>query len=161
MTSNPYTPPRHDNERVVQSSWSLFHSVSFVLNFSFATFFFVACVVSVAAGDNPFALLGGIIAVIPVACYAVAEWICWYRKHFWLLRPLGIANLLLAAFFVFGLVTTIGEAFMADDPVDPVFILLFGFGFSLIAGYLGYCGWRRIHALPSPIVPSLPIQSGQ
>lgn len=147
-TATPGEPP-------VQTSEALSDTLFFVVNFSFATLFFIACVISIAAADNPFAFLGGVIAVLPVACYVVAEWFCWYRQRRWLLRPLGILNLSLAAFFVFGLVTNIGEAITAEDPVNPLFILLFGFGFAVVAGYLGWCGWRRVHAVPPTPVDSM------
>ena len=132
-------------------------ALCFVINFAFATFFFIACVVSIGAADNPFAFIGGLMFVLPVACYAIAEWMCWYRKRHWLFRPLGILNLLLAAIFVFGLVTNVGEAFMADEPIDLLFIRIFGLGFAIVAGYLAWCGWRRVHAIPT--VPDV-IQDG-
>lgn len=125
-----------------------FDTLCFIINFAFATLFLIACIVSIVAGDNPFAFIGGLMFVLPVACYVIAEWVCWYRKRYWLFRPLGILNLLLAAFFVFGLVTNIGEALMAEEPIDPWFILIFAIGFAFVAGYLAWCGWRRFHAIP-------------
>ena len=89
-------------------------------------------------------------AVFPVGCYIVAEWICWYRRRDWLKRPLGILNLLLSAFFLFGMVTNLGEAMIADGPIDVGFIALFVVGFGLIVAYLAFCGWRRIRTNPTP-----------
>ncbi len=124
-------------------------TLCFVINFAVAILFLIACVVSIGAADNFFAFIGGLLFVLPVCCYAIAEWVCWYRKRHWLFRQLGILNLLLAGFVVFGLVTNVGEAFMADEPIDPWFITIFGSGFAFVAGYLVWCGWRRFHAIPS------------
>ena len=121
-------------------------TICFVVNFAIALLFFVSCVISIGAADNPFAFLGGILFVSPVGLYAGAEWVCWYRQRHWLYRPLGVLNLLFSAFFVFGLVTNVGEALLADEPVDPLFILIFGLGFAIFAGYLWWCGWRRFHS---------------
>lgn len=125
----------------------------FTINATFSLLFFMACLVSIAAGDNPFAFIGGVIAVIPVGCYTLAEWICWYRRQDWLKRPLGILNLLLSAFFLFGMVTNLGEAMIADDPIDAGFIILFIVGFGAIVAYLAFCGWRRIRANPTQTHP--------
>jgi len=141
----------------MRSATRALDTLTFAINFAFSTLFFVACVVSIAAADNPFAFIGGLLFVLPVACYAIAEWVCWYRKRHWLFRPLGILNLLLAAFFVFGLVTNVGEALLADEPIDLWFIVIFGVGFAIVAGYFGWCGWRRFRAASS--VPDA-IQSG-
>lgn len=123
-------------------------TLCFVINFTFTTLFLIVCVISIAAADNPFAFIGGFMLVLPVSCYAIAEWFCWYRKRHELTRTLGILNLLLAAFFVFGLVTTVGEVLMAEEPTDLWFILIFGTGFAIIAGYLAWCGWRRVRSIP-------------
>jgi hypothetical protein len=122
----------------------------FTVNATVALLFFWACLVSVAVGDNPFAFIGGVMAVFPVGCYIVAEWICWYRRRDWLKRPLGIFNLLLSAFFLFGMVTNLGEAMIADGPIDVGFIAPLVVGFGLIVAYLAYCGWRRIRTNPTP-----------
>ncbi|OYP35423.1 hypothetical protein CGZ80_11270 [Rhodopirellula sp. MGV] len=53
-------------------------------------------------------------------------------------------NLFSAAFFAFAAVTTIGEEITNDEPIDWGFLAVFGGTFSLLAAYLGYCGWRRI-----------------
>ena len=37
--------------------------------------------ISIIAADNPFAFLCGVIALLPVARYANAEWLCWYRNR--------------------------------------------------------------------------------
>lgn len=42
----------------------------FFVNFSVATLFFIACVISIAMMDIPFAFLGGIMMLLPVAGYA-------------------------------------------------------------------------------------------
>ena len=109
--------------------------------------FFIAYIVSIGAGDNPFAFIGGALFALPVACYAIAEWVCCYGKRHSLIRPLGVLNLLVAAFFRFGLIMNVGEAFMTDERVDLLFILIFGVGFAFVVGYLAWCGWRRVHAI--------------
>ncbi len=124
---------------------SFVDTLLFGINFAVATLFFIACVIAIATADNPFAFLGGVFMLLPVLGYAIAEWLCWYRREHWLRRPMGILNLLLAAFFVFGGVTNVGEVVLADDPVDPMFLVIFGLGFVVISAYLGSCGWRRIH----------------
>ena len=149
MENSPYSPPTAIERHAQSESRSLADNVFFIINFVTATLFFMACVISIGTADNPFAFLGGVLAVIPVVSYAIAEWTCWYRRYDWLYRPLGILNLLLSAFFVFALVTNIGEVLMSDEAVDPLFILLFGLGFAIVAVYLGWCGWRRIRKMPS------------
>ncbi len=155
MDTSPYASPILHPDSSMPSATRLLDTLCFVINFAFATLFFMACVISIGAADNPFAFIGGFLFVLPVACYAIAEWLCWYRRRYWLFRPLGILNLLLAAFFVFGLVTNVGEAFIAEDPIDPLFLLFFGLGFAVVAGYLAWCGWRRIHtsATSSDAIP--------
>lgn len=123
-------------------------TLCFVINFTLATLVFIACAVSIAAADNPFSFFGGLLFAFPAACYAGAEWVCWYRKRYWLHRQLGILNLLAAAFFAFAMVTTVGEAFLTDEPIDVGFILIFGFNFAFVSGYLAWCGWRRFHSFP-------------
>jgi hypothetical protein len=148
MDESPYAPPRSTNDPSVPSAVSLLDSLCFVINFAFSTLFFIACVVSISAADNPFAFIGGTLFVLPIAFYAIAEWVCWYRKRDWLFRPLGILNLLLAAFLLFGLVTNVGGAFMADEPIEPWFFMNFVLGSALVVGYLTWCGLRRVHLMP-------------
>ena len=148
MVASPYLPPRNTADRSMSFATPPLDTLCFVINFAFSTLFFIACATSIGTADNPFAFIGGFLFVLPVACYAIAEWVCWYREHDWLFRPLGILNLVLAAFVVFALVTNVGEALMADEPIDPWFIMIFGLGSAFVAGYLAWCGWRRIHAMP-------------
>jgi hypothetical protein len=133
-------------------------TICFVVNFLIATLIFICAAVSIAMAANPYAFFGGIVIVLPVLCYAIAEWLCWYRDQHWLLRPLGILNLLLAALCAFGIITNIGEAIMADDPVSPLFILLLVSGFTLVTGYLGWCGWRRFHLAQTALMGHTPSQ---
>ena len=156
--ASPYAPPHCTADSFLPSATRLLDTLCFVINFAFATLFFIACITSIAVADNPFVLIGGVMLVLPVACYAIAEWMCWYRKHRWLSRPLGTCNLLCAAFFVFGVVTNVGEAFMADKPIDAWFLVFFVIGFAFVAAYLAWCGWRRVHAIPD--VPDA-IQNGE
>lgn len=146
MDASPYLPPPDTTDRSMSFAKLPLDTLCFVINFAFSTLFFIACATSIGTADNPFAFIGGLLFVLPVACYAVAEWVCWYRERNWLFRPLGILNLILAAFLAFALVTNVGEALMADEPIDPWFIMVFGLGFAFVAGYLAWCGWRRIHA---------------
>lgn len=145
--TSPYAPPRHLGDSPLQPSAKLLDTLFFTINLAFAILFALACAISIVVADNPFAFLGGIMFVVPIGCYAIAEWVCSYRERDWLYRPLGIVNLIFSAFLVFGGVTNIGEALLDDEPVDPIFILLFGLGFALVAGYLGLCGWRRIRKI--------------
>ena len=149
MDTSPYASPRSTADHSMPSSARPLDTVCFAINFAFSTLFFIACVISIGSADNPFAFIGGFLFVLPVACYAIAEWLCWYQERHWLCRPLGILNLLFAAFFAFAFVTNVGEAFMTDGPIDPLFILIFGLGFAVVAGYLGWCGWRRVLAVPT------------
>tara|TARA_R110002073_G_scaffold64719_3_gene161893 strand:- start:2468 stop:2944 length:477 start_codon:yes stop_codon:yes gene_type:complete len=158
MNAASYTPPHHPADSFTASATRPLDTLCFVINFTFATLFFIVCVIAIGAADNPFSFIGGFMLVLPVACYAIAEWICWYRKHHELTRPLGILNLLLAAFFVFGLVTTVGEVLMAEEPMDLWFILIFGTGFAIIAGYLAWCGWRRVRSIPR-VSDTIPIDN--
>ena len=144
-------PPRETADLSLSPPTPIVDTVCFTINFSIAVLFFVASVVPIGTADNPLAFLGGLVLVFPIAAYAVAEWVCWYRQRHWLYRHLGIVNWLFAAFWTFGLVTNIGEALMADEPVDPLFILIFNLGFAILAGYLGWCGWRRFRAIPSDL----------
>lgn len=146
MDASPYAPPRHTVDSSMPSATRTLDTLCFVINFALATLFFIACVESIGAADNPFVFIGGIMFVLPVSGYAFAEWVCWYRKRHWLFRPLGILNLLFAAFILFGLVKNVGEALMSDEPVDLWFVLICGTGLTLVAGYLAWCGWRRVHA---------------
>ena len=141
MVNSPY-----DSLQDTAAVRPVMDTLFFTINATFALLFFTACLVSIVAGDNPLAFIGGVMAVIPVGCYIVAEWICWYRRQEWLKRPLGILNLLLSAFFLFGMVTNLGEAMIADDPIDVGFIFLFVVGFGAITAYLACCGWRRVRA---------------
>ena len=147
MDASPYVPPPITTDRSMSFATPPLDTLCFVINFTFSTLFFIACVSSIGTADNPFAFVGGLLFVLPVACYAVAEWVCWYRERNWLFRPLGILNLVLAAFVAFALVTNVGEALMADEPIDPWFIMVLSLGFVFVAGYLAWCGWRRIHAM--------------
>ncbi|KAA5546001.1 hypothetical protein FYK55_03580 [Roseiconus nitratireducens] len=122
----------------------------FATNFSIATILLMACVIAIATADNPFSFLSGLFLVVPVLGYAIAEWACWYRERNWLGRPLGILNLLLAAFFLFAAATNVIEVAQDRESVDPWFLVVFGLGFGMFSAYLGYCGWRRIRRAPSP-----------
>ena len=145
-----YTPPMTTETQAHPDSPAIIDTSFFVVNFAISALLFISCVISIAAADNPFAFIGGLFMVLPVLSYAIAEWLCWYRSRHWLYRPMGILNLLLAAFLVFGSVTNVGEAVLADDPVDPFFIVIFGLGFGMFSAYLTFCGWRRLHLYPSP-----------
>jgi hypothetical protein len=149
MDASPYTPPRHLSDSFMMPTTRALDTLCFLINFAISTFFLIACVVSIGAADNPFAFIGGLVFALPSTCYAIAEWMCWYRRRHWLFRSLGILNLLFAAFVAFGLITNLGEALLANEPVNPLFILLFGLGFTVFAGYLRWCGWRRIRAIPA------------
>lgn len=151
MDASPHTPPRHLSESSTTSATRALDTLCFLINSAISTLFLIACVVSIGAADNSFAFIGGLAFALPFACYTIAEWMCWYRRLFWLFRPLGILNLLFALFVAFGLITNLGEALTADEPVDPLFVLLFGLGFALFAGYLAWCGWRRVRATPTAL----------
>jgi hypothetical protein len=133
----------------MQSSTRLLDTLCFGINISIASLLCIDCVVAIFTANTPHTFLGAVVCVIPSGWYAIAEWQCWYRKRLKLLRPLGMLNLALAALFTFGLVTNIGEALLVNKHVDPLFLLIFGLCFASIAGYLAWCGWRRIQAKPN------------
>lgn len=151
MDASPYTPPRNPTESSTTSATRALDTLCFLINSAISTLLLIACVVSIGAADNSFAFIGGLAFALPFACYTIAEWVCWYRRLYWLFRPLGILNLLFALFVAFGLITNLGEALMADEPVDPLFMLPFGLGFALFTGYLAWCGWRRVRATPTAL----------
>lgn len=148
MDHTPYEPPANMRTQPVPGKRSFNETLFFALNFSFSLLFFAGCVVSIGVADNAYAWIGGVILVLPTGIYATAEWICWYRNRSWLKRPLGVSNLFLAAFFLFGLVTNLGEAIMDSKPIDIGFAAVFVLSFVAISGYLGFCGWRRVHDAP-------------
>lgn len=141
---SPYASPLAPCSPASGAPLRIIDTLVFVVNFSVASLLFASCVVSIAVGDNPFALLGGLLAALPVGGYAIAEWCCWYRRWERLYAPLGGLNLALAQFVLFGLVVNLGEAFNAKDPVDPQFLIYFTLGCGLTASYLGLTGWRRL-----------------
>ena len=160
MERSPYDPPLDMAPQTTRPNPAAIDALFFTVNATFALLIFAACVISIAAADNPFALIGGVIAVLPVGCYAVAEWICWYYEKTWLKRPLGILNMLLAAFFLFALASNVGEVLMADEPMDVGFVALFVLGLGAVAAYLGFCGWRRLRDSRSITMPPADPQDG-
>ena len=139
------TPSMAVDAHATSDTRQLVDTLIFAINFATAILLFVACFISVFAADSPFSFIGGLFTALPVAGYALAEWLCWYRRRRWLYRPMGTLNLLLSLFFVFGLVSNVGESVKNEGSADPIFIVVVGLGFGLIATYLGFCGWRRLH----------------
>jgi hypothetical protein len=140
--------PSHAEAMPTPSRTRAVDSLCFAINFLLALLFVSCCVISLGVGDNPFAFIGSVLFVLPVAAYATAEWVCWYRERRSLLRPLGKLNLLGAAFFAFGLVANLGEAFIGAQPVDPLLVVALICILGTLSGYLFWCGWRRLHAIP-------------
>lgn len=141
---SPYSPPRGTNELRLPESMAVGDTICFVINFAVSTFLFIVSVFSILSAENAFAFLGGLFIVLPAGCYAVAEWVCWYRQRLRLLLPLGIINLMLAAFLGFGLIVNIGEALLAKEQMGSLYIFIFGVIWSSVNGYVAWCGWRRV-----------------
>jgi hypothetical protein len=118
--------------------------VFFFINFWLAVLLTQMSIVSVAMMENPFAFLGGIMMMAPTGMYATTEWFAYYRKRRSLEFPLGILNFCAAGFVMFGLITTIGEAQMSEEPPSKEFFVGFATIGLGIAGYLAACGLFRV-----------------
>lgn len=105
---------------------------------------FVSAAVSIAVMKSPGAFFGGVLGFLPVLIYGIAEWLAWYRHRASIERKLAYANLGCAAFFTFGVVTTIGEVVLDDEPIAWRFLVVFTLIGSCIIGYLIGCGWCRL-----------------
>ncbi len=118
--------------------------VFFFINFWLAVLLTLMSIVSVAMMENPFAFLGGIMMMAPTGMYATTEWFAYYRNRRSLEFPLGILNLCAAGFVMFGLITTIGEELLSEEPLATEFLFGFATVGLVIAGYLAACGLFRV-----------------
>ena len=113
----------------------------FIINFTGAILFMMACVVAVGQAASPFSFLGGIMFFPPAATFAIAEWVAWYRRRYVLEKVLGGLCLGLCAFSAFGVVVNVGEALLSSWPSGFEWFVVIGLA---IASYFGVCGVYRL-----------------
>ena len=115
----------------------------FVINFAFSILLLMASVFNLIEPESPAAFFGAIFMFVPVVTYGIGEWLAFYRHKVLIEQNLGIVNIACAVFFILVVVTSVGEAFMADGPTNYSFIFWFTLMNCLIIGYLAASGWCR------------------
>jgi hypothetical protein len=143
---NPYEPAEVSRPDYVADNHAALRLYFFAVNFAFAIFFVVICLVGIIAPESFASIVGGITGVVPVSVYAICEWVFWYRKRSSLERPLGCLNLGCGTFILFVVLSAIGEFLVDESPIDSRgirFILEFTVVGSLAICHLAFCGFMR------------------
>ncbi|PNY33863.1 hypothetical protein [Rhodopirellula sp. MGV] len=78
-----------EGEQNADASGRRLETLFFGVNFTLATMLFITSVIAIVVADNPYSMIGGLLLVLPVLGYAIAEWIRWYRQVSSLDRPMG------------------------------------------------------------------------
>jgi hypothetical protein len=121
---------------------------------SVAAAFSAGCLYSIIAPESGGAFARGILGFAPTLIYAGLEGFTFALGNRGLGRTLGKLNLGCAAFFTFGLVTNIAEAFTEETPPSLGMLVIVTTIFGVIIGYLCVSGMFRLRASEPPAATS-------
>ena len=142
--ANPYQAPLTRPEITPSARPSLLRVAFFLINFSLAVLFFIACVKGLIAPEMLVEAVGSVLFIVPAIGYAVCEWLAFYRGQRVIERRLGYANLALAASVTVMVITGVGEAMTKDDPLEMRSLVEAVLRDGTVVAYLTASGWHRV-----------------